>query len=142
MAEEWLSYSDLGERLNISPEAVRQRAIRARWPRRTANDGKAQVKVDVADVLALMPPRRANDCATPDQPPIEALSDARTIDERRLPARRRGTSADPVVASRCVQVAVIRFCHPTLIVQCAQEAGPSLEHMIEFVLAGLGSSAE
>jgi Tetracyclin repressor-like, C-terminal domain len=51
-------------------------------------------------------------------------------------------SADPVVASRCVQVALIRFCHPTLIVQCAQEAGPSLEDMIEFVLAGLGSSAE
>jgi AcrR family transcriptional regulator len=51
-------------------------------------------------------------------------------------------SADPIVASRCVQVALIRFCHPTLIVQCAHEAGPSLEHMIEFVLAGLGCSAE
>ena len=51
-------------------------------------------------------------------------------------------SADPVVASRCVQVALIRFCHPTLIVQCAEEAGPSLEQMIEFVLAGLGSCAE
>jgi DNA primase len=80
MAEEWLSYSDLGERLNISPEAARQRAIRARWPRRTANDGKAQVKVDVADVLAVTPQRRANDCATPDQPPVEPLSDTRTID--------------------------------------------------------------
>ena len=51
-------------------------------------------------------------------------------------------SADPVVASRCVQVALIRFCHPTLIVQCAHEAGPSLEQMIEFVLAGLGCSTE
>ena len=35
---------------------------------------------DVADVLAVMPQRRANDCATPDQPPVEPLSDARTID--------------------------------------------------------------
>jgi AcrR family transcriptional regulator len=50
--------------------------------------------------------------------------------------------ADPVVASRCVQAALIRFCHPMLIVQCAHEAGPSLEQMIEFVLAGLGCNAE
>ncbi|KLK90458.1 TetR family transcriptional regulator [Microvirga vignae] len=48
------------------------------------------------------------------------------------------TSADPVVASRCVQVALIRFCHPALLVQCAGEPGPSLDQMTEFVLAGLG----
>ena len=46
--------------------------------------------------------------------------------------------ADPVIASRCVQVALIRFCHPTLLVQCAGELGPSLDQMTEFVLAGLG----
>ena len=45
---------------------------------------------------------------------------------------------DPVVASRCVQVALIRFCHPALLVQCAGEPGPSLDQMTEFVLAGLG----
>jgi AcrR family transcriptional regulator len=48
------------------------------------------------------------------------------------------TSADPVVASRCVQVALIRFCHPALLVQCAGEPGPSLDQMTEFVLASLG----
>ncbi len=81
MAEEWLSYSDLGERLNISAEAARQKAIRARWPRRTANDGKTQIKVDVADVLAVMPQRRPKeDRPTPDQPPVEPLSDTRTIE--------------------------------------------------------------
>src|SRR5215212_6743267 len=47
-------------------------------------------------------------------------------------------SADPVIASRCVQVALIRFCHPALLVQCAGEPGPSLEQITEFVLAGLG----
>jgi AcrR family transcriptional regulator len=47
-------------------------------------------------------------------------------------------SADPVVASRCVQVALIRFFHPALLVQCAGEPGPSLDQMTEFVLAGLG----
>jgi hypothetical protein len=80
MTEEWFTYSELGERLNISAEAARQKAIRARWPRRTANDGKAQVKVDVSDVLATMPPRRLSDRPTPDQPPVEPLSDTRTID--------------------------------------------------------------
>ena len=45
---------------------------------------------------------------------------------------------DPVIASRCVQVALIRFCHPALLVQCAGEPGPSLDQMTEFVLAGLG----
>jgi hypothetical protein len=80
MAEEWLTYSELAERLNVSAEAARQKAIRARWPRRTTNNGKAQVKVDVADVLAMMPSRRSSDCPTPDQPPVEPLSDTRTID--------------------------------------------------------------
>jgi AcrR family transcriptional regulator len=47
-------------------------------------------------------------------------------------------SADPVVAARCVQVALIRFFHPALLVQCAGEPGPSLDQMTEFVLAGLG----
>jgi hypothetical protein len=43
MAEDWYTYAQLGERLGISPAAVRQKAIRARWPRRPANDGKTQV---------------------------------------------------------------------------------------------------
>jgi AcrR family transcriptional regulator len=46
--------------------------------------------------------------------------------------------ADPAVASRCVQVALIRFCHPALLVQCAGEPGPTLDQMTRFVLAGLG----
>ncbi len=45
---------------------------------------------------------------------------------------------DAMVAARCVQSAVIRFCHPTLITQCADEVGPSVDAMIAFVLAGLG----
>jgi DNA primase len=84
MAEEWFTYSDLGERLNISPEAVRQKAIRHRWPRRTANDGKTQVRVDLQDVVATMPQRRTKEPSdtrpTPDQPPVEHPSDTRTIE--------------------------------------------------------------
>ena len=45
---------------------------------------------------------------------------------------------DVDVATRCAHVAMVRFCHPGLIVQCADQPGPSLDQMIEFVLAGLG----
>jgi hypothetical protein len=69
MAEEWLTYSDLAERLGVSSEAARQKAIRHRWPRRTANDGKAQVRVDIEDVKATMPVRRPKDDPPPDGRP-------------------------------------------------------------------------
>lgn len=45
--------------------------------------------------------------------------------------------ADPMVAARCVHSAIIRFCHPALIAQCADEAGPTLDEMTDFLLAGL-----
>ena len=44
---------------------------------------------------------------------------------------------DPMVAARCVHSAIIRFCHPALIVQCKDEPGPGIEDMIAFVLRGL-----
>ncbi|GJE03200.1 TetR/AcrR family transcriptional regulator [Methylobacterium isbiliense] len=44
---------------------------------------------------------------------------------------------DPMVAARCVHAAIVRFCHPALIAQCADEAGPTLEQMTAFLLAGL-----
>ena len=47
---------------------------------------------------------------------------------------------EPMVAARCVHAAIIRFCHPALIVQCADEPGPDLEEMISFLLRGLGHS--
>ncbi len=46
-------------------------------------------------------------------------------------------AADPTVASRCVQMSLIRFFHPALMVQCANEPGPTLEQLTDFVLAGL-----
>jgi AcrR family transcriptional regulator len=45
---------------------------------------------------------------------------------------------DALTASRCVQVAMIRFFHPVLMVQCAHEPGPALDEMTAFVLGGLG----
>ncbi|RZK44735.1 MAG: hypothetical protein EOO61_02695, partial [Hymenobacter sp.] len=81
MADEWLTYQDLAERLGVSPEAARQKAIRGRWPRRTANDGKAQVRVDVQDVKASTPVRKPKDehPADADTTPVEQASDALTF---------------------------------------------------------------
>jgi AcrR family transcriptional regulator len=45
---------------------------------------------------------------------------------------------DAETASWCVQVALIRFFHPTLMVQCQNEPGPSVEEMSQFVLSALG----
>ncbi len=82
MATEWLTYSELGERLRVSPEAARQKAIRSRWPRQTANDGKAQVRVDLDDVKATTPRKGrepSDDRPTAGQTPVGPPADARML---------------------------------------------------------------
>lgn len=83
MPEEWFTYLALGERLGISAEAARQKAIRYRWPRRTTNGGKTQVRLDLEDVRATLTPRKSKTPAdtrpTPEQPPVELPADARIL---------------------------------------------------------------
>jgi len=50
MATEMLSYSQLGGRLNCSPEAARALVRRLRLPRQKANDGKVLVSVDLSEI--------------------------------------------------------------------------------------------
>ena len=50
MGIEQLTYLDLAERLNISPEAARSLARRMHLPRQKANDGKTLVAVDMCDI--------------------------------------------------------------------------------------------
>ena len=57
MAEVWVSYAELGEHLGISPEAARQKAIRARWQRQRGDDGKARIFVDLEEAAAAHRPR-------------------------------------------------------------------------------------
>jgi chromosome segregation ATPase len=81
MAEEWLTYSGLGERLGISSEAARQKALRYRWRRRTNNHGKAEVLVDLVEVREQMerfPPRKPKTDQPSDdrQTPEDQQSDA------------------------------------------------------------------
>lgn len=46
---------------------------------------------------------------------------------------------DPRTATYCVRTAMMRFCHPLLLSQCAELPGPSVDEMIDFVLAGLSA---
>ena len=45
---------------------------------------------------------------------------------------------DAEIAAHCVQDAFVRFCHPALIVQCADVPGPGAQELIAFILRGLG----
>jgi AcrR family transcriptional regulator len=44
---------------------------------------------------------------------------------------------DVPLAAGCACTAMMRFFHPQMIAQCANKPGPSLDQMIDFVLAGL-----
>jgi DNA primase len=45
MSDTWLTYAKAAEKLGVTVEAVRQRAIRGRWQRTQGNDGKARVRL-------------------------------------------------------------------------------------------------
>jgi len=42
---QWLTYKQAADKLGVSPQAVRQKAIRGRWQRAKGNDGQARVQV-------------------------------------------------------------------------------------------------
>jgi len=44
---------------------------------------------------------------------------------------------DVATSALCVSTAFMRFCHPMLIAQCANKPGPTLDQMIDFIIAGL-----
>jgi len=57
MPVEMLTYSDLGDRLKISPEAARALVKRHRLPRTRSNDGKTLVQVDLTEISHSPTPR-------------------------------------------------------------------------------------
>ena len=88
MSFETLTYAALGARLKISPEAARSLAKRLRLPRSLSDDGKAMVRVDLAEIRHTPRPsghRRADHIALP----------AATIEVLQAEiARLEGTAAD------------------------------------------------
>jgi AcrR family transcriptional regulator len=49
--------------------------------------------------------------------------------------------SDLPLTAGCACTAMMRFFHPQMIAQCATKPGPSIDQMIDFVLAGLASRA-
>ncbi|MBR0795508.1 TetR family transcriptional regulator [Bradyrhizobium jicamae] len=48
---------------------------------------------------------------------------------------------DLMTASLCACTAMMRFFHPQMIAQCATKPGPTIDEMIDFVIAGLSPRA-
>ena len=75
MEGDWLTYEQAAERLNITPEAVRQKAIRGRWQRTIGNDKLARVRIpDGWSDAVRTPSERPNE--RPVQTPSGRASDA------------------------------------------------------------------
>jgi hypothetical protein len=49
---------------------------------------------------------------------------------------------DVPLAAMCACTAMMRYFHPQMIAKCANKPGPSLDQMIDFVLAGLASRSK
>jgi len=78
MEGEWLTYEQAAERLNVSPEAVRQKAIRGRWQRTIGNDRRALIRLpdgwpNGVRTVSERPNKR------PVRTPFERMSDALLI---------------------------------------------------------------
>jgi chromosome segregation ATPase len=75
MAEQWLSYQQIGEALSISSAAARHKTARYRFARRLRNDGRAEVLVDIEDLQARMPlSRRSAPTPSRAEPPLDTRS--------------------------------------------------------------------
>jgi hypothetical protein len=64
-AGEWFTYEQAGERLRVSPAAVRARALRGGWRRMSGNDGKARVLLTQDIVRAAADQPREQPCKAP-----------------------------------------------------------------------------
>jgi AcrR family transcriptional regulator len=70
------------------------------------------------------------------------------IDEKIAAVIARGVAsaefevADVSLAALCACTAMVRFFHPQMIAQSVNKPGPSIDQMIDFVLAGLASRAK
>lgn len=86
MDEEWLTYAEAAERLNIKPDSVKRRARARKWPRRTGNDGLARVRIEA--------PEGREEPTAPENPPLSALLLAAETEVRLLRERVADLTAD------------------------------------------------
>jgi hypothetical protein len=92
MSVEVLTYTALGARLTVSPEAARSLAKRRRLPRSLSDDGKALVSVDLAEIRHTPRPPRGRQAA--EFAPLAAKIEALKAEIVRLEARAADDRAD------------------------------------------------
>ena len=83
MAEkQWMTYSQIAERLGVTPDAIRHRSRKEGWQRQEGNDGKIRVLID-PELLSEIPARSGVNSA-PDSGPNSDRSDReiRRIDDQ------------------------------------------------------------
>ena len=57
---DWLTYQQAGERLGITAEAARQRAVRLNWRRQRGNDGRSLIQIPAAVQPSVQTPVQPN----------------------------------------------------------------------------------
>lgn len=77
----FLTYDEAADRLGIKPDSVRRRARARKWPRRTGNDGKAQVGIP-PDVFGADNPPGPPPGPPPDTEAAELRVENRMLRER------------------------------------------------------------
>jgi DNA repair exonuclease SbcCD ATPase subunit len=74
MSDDWLTYAQAAERLNLTVEAVRLRALRGRWQKTIGNDKRPRIR---------LPEGWSNDVQTPvERRERKGRNDGRTTVER------------------------------------------------------------
>lgn len=133
MPEQWLSYRQLAELWNISPEAARARVKRGNWQRRTNNAGVAEALVD-DDAPAPEPRRKAKDgqTVTPtpaDTPDAETASQAvlTTLEAHVATLKDQLGKAEALAADRGREITVERERVADLTAQLLKLTGELLE---------------
>jgi hypothetical protein len=101
---ETLTYSELGDRLSISPEAARKKAKAAKWPIRLGNDGKARVSVDFTE----MRPARRPAALRPEEPTRNRVHELQAEVEKLRAALQAEGSRTAVLAAQLETVTAER----------------------------------
>ncbi len=139
MSIEVLTYTALGARLNVSPQAARSLARRRRLPRSLSDDGKALVSVDLAELRYTPRPRRGRPAAEvgPFAANIETLK-AQIVQLEARAAGDRAAFEHECEHSACLKAELLRLTAETM---AAKEAASRLEDEVAALRVGGGQGA-
>ena len=134
MSVEVLTYTALGARLTVSPEAARSLAKRRRLPRSLSDDGKALVSVDLAELRFTPRPPRGRQAA--EVAPFAAKIEALKAEIARLEARAADDRAD--FERECERSArlTVELLQATAEAMAAKEMTARLEDEVAALRAG------